>query len=288
MTPDVFVVLLASFTIKSRLRIARDGKSVAPECLSPTPNLADLIALEQALRLREHGLVSRVICIAGGSQIADEILSHSIAMGADRAIRFKAGADLYADARESGQRVAAIIASFGGKLVFTGGGSSDGDGDVNPHMVAAGLDATCLTNAMDLELSGDKLRVERRIEKGHRQIWATHLPAVVAFDPSAVAPRYVPVAAHILARRAPTPVREPDQDELEPATALSKFIAPRIRPKRISAVPSSQSVAERMQAVVTGGLGETKTGTVLSGPPDQVADQIVAFLEQRGLLEELA
>ena len=279
MSPEVFVVLRPNFAVEGRLRISRDGKSVAPECLSPTPSLADLVA-------RERGLVSGVICIAEGTQIADEILSRGISMGADRAIRVPADGGLYEDACISGQRIAAAISSLGGKLVFAGGGTDDGDGEVIPHVIATGLNATCLTCVMELALTDDMVRVERRIEKGHRQIWSARLPAVVAFDPGSEAPRYVPVASDILARQGSPSVAEPDRVEREPVTALSKFVAPRIRPKRIAAAPLNRSVAERMQATVAGGLGETKAGAILSGPPDQVADQIVAFLGDRGLLGE--
>lgn len=286
---DLFVAMTPDLTVAGRPRIARDGKSVLPECLSVGPRHADLVALEQALRMREAGQASRVTCIAAGSAAANETLAHALALGADRAIRVPTADEFYADARVLGHLIADAITNQGGRLVFTGAGSVDGDGDVLPHMIAHDLGAACLTNIAVLDVSGADIRAERRIEKGHRQIWGARLPAVVAFDPGANSPRYAPVAALVLARRAAVSVldtrdRNGDPREPRPATLLRKLVPPRIRPKHIATGSSSQSAAERMRATVSGGVGTAKTGSALSGSPEQVADSIVAFLGQRGLL----
>ncbi len=286
---ELFVALKPDLTISGRPRIARDGKSVAPECLSAGPHHTDLVALEQAIRMREAGEASSITCVAAGSTAADETLAHARALGADRAIRVPAADELYADARILGGLIAGAIAGYGGRLVFTG--SQPTDGDVLPHMIARDLDAACLTDVVALELSGGDIRASRRIEKGHREIWGARLPAVVAFDGGANSPRYAPVAALVLARGTCPTVFDPEGRNAEPVEAqptivLKKLVPPRIRPKRISAGSSGQSAAERMQAAVSGGVGDAKTGSAISGPPDQVADYIVAFLGQRGLLGE--
>jgi len=284
MSEEVFVVLQPDFAINGRASIARDGKSIAQECLSLTSRLADQVALEQALRLREKGHVSRVTCVAACSSAAEDILTQAMASGADRALRIDTGDDLYIDAQAVGQKIANEITGLNGELVFTGSWSGDGNGDLMPHVIAAGLGAACLSNTMNVEISADRVQIERRIEKGHRQIWEAILPAVVAFDPSATAPRYVPVAAQILARRRSITVIDPVLSVEQPATALRKFIPARIRAKRVSVAPAHQTVQERMQATVAGGVSKKKSSTTLSGPPHQVADQIIAFLEERKFL----
>jgi electron transfer flavoprotein alpha/beta subunit len=286
MSLEIFVILKLGFTIDGRARISRDGKSVKPECLSPQPQLADIVALEHALKLRERELASRVICVSQGAEAADEILSRGLGMGADQAIRLAADDGVFVDPQIQGHRIASVISGVGGKLVFTGGGSGDGDDEIVPHVVAADLGAACLSNVMDFELSGDRLKVERRVEKGDRQIWEADLPAVLAFDSSSLPPRYVATAMRILAQSRKIPVTSPDRPDPAAPTNLKKFVVPRIRAKRLSAGPADFSADQRMQFSVAGGLSKKTPGKVLSGPPDQVADGIVAFLDAKGLLGE--
>lgn len=289
MALEVFVAMQPTVSVKGRARIARDGQSVAAECLQTAPNPADLVALEAALRLRENGQVSTVTCIAAGSTAADAVLSYGIAMGADRAVRVPAGEDLYVDAGVLGRSIAAAVAGFGGGLVFAASTSADGEADAVPHVIAAALDAACLTNVTALRLSSTEVEVERWLEKGRREIWGAHLPAVVAFEARANNPRYVAVAALALSRRTASPESVPKEShvqaaEPDAATILRKLVTPRIRPKRIAGGSSRQPVSERMRAAVSGGSGEMKSGQALAGPPDRVADLIVAFLDERGLL----
>jgi len=277
-----------SVTVQGRVRIERDGLSVAAQCLQTAPNPAALVALEEALRLRETGIASSVTCIAAGAA-ADAVLAHGIAMGADRTVRIHAPAGLYVDARVLGCSIAAAVAGSAGQLVFVAGQSADGEADALPHEIAAALDAACLTNVTALRFSNNEVEVERRLEKGRREIWGARLPAVVAFDARANSPRYVTVAALVLARRTASPASVADrpQDlaaEPDAATTLRKLVTPRIRPKRVAGSSSKQSVNERMLAAVSGGAGEVKSGKPLSGPLDHLADLIVAFLDDRGLL----
>lgn len=285
---DVAVVMQATISVDGRARIARDGKSVAPECLRTALNPVDLVALEEALKLRESGLVSTVTCLAVGPG-ADVALAHGLAMGADRIVRAEAPTELYVDARLLGRSIAAALADSVAQLIFVAGQSVDGDAEVLPHEIAVALDAACLTRATALKLSRDEVEVERWLEKGRREIWAAGLPAVVAFDTRANNPRYVAVAALALAHRSAlseSVVHHADVRAVQSgaATSLQRFVTPRVRVKRVAGGSSEQGVSDRMRAAVSGGSVESNSGKALSGPPEHVADQIVAFLGERGLL----
>jgi electron transfer flavoprotein beta subunit len=286
---DVVVVMQAAVSVQGRVRIARDGQSVDAQCLQSACNPVDLVALEEALKLRETGLVSTVTCLAAGSG-ADAVLAHGIAMGADRIVRIHADEDLYVDARVLGRSIAAALAGSPAQLLFVAGQSADGEADAIPHEIAAALRAACLTNVTALRLANGEVEVERWLEKGRREIWAARLPAVVAFNVRANTPRYVTVAALALARRtaasAPHTGEEPSDAAAESgaATALQRLVVPRIRVKRVAGSTSRQPASERMRTLLNGVGGEVKSGKPLSGPPDHVADLIVAFLDERGLL----
>lgn len=286
---DVFVVMQPTVSVQGRARIARDGQSITAECLQTASNPGDLVALDEALKLRESGQVSRVTCIAAGASAADSVLSHGMAMGADRVVRIPAADDLYVDAQRLGRSLAAALAGAAARLVFAAGSSTDGEVDALPHVIATALDAACLTNVMALRLSGTEVEVDRWLERGRRETWGARLPAVVAFAGRANTPRYVTVAALALAAQTTSPglvppappVQAADRDA---ATTLIRLVTPRIRPKRIAGGSSRQTASERMRAAVSGGVGESHGGKSLSGSPDHVADLIVAFLDERGLL----
>jgi electron transfer flavoprotein beta subunit len=275
-------------SIRGRARIARDGLSLAAECLEAAPNPVDFVALEKALDLRESGLAATVTCMAAGAG-AEAALAQGLAMGADRIVGIDAPTDIYLDARVAGRAIAAALAGSAVSLVFVAGESSDGSAEVVPHEIAAALDAACLTNVMTLKLSDHDLEVERRLEQGRRETWGAAMPAVVAFDGRANDPRYVTVAALTLARRAVSAELAEDDvragDEVSgAATVLRTLVTPRIRTKRVAGQAAGQSVSERMRTAVSGGVGEVKSREPLSGPPALVAERIVAFLRERGLL----
>ncbi len=284
---DVVVVMQASVSVKGRARIARDGQSVDPECLAALPNLVDFVALEEALKLRESGKAATVTCVAAGAA-ADAVLAHGLAMGADRIVRVEAPEGLYVDARVLAR---SIVGACTGQLVVIAGQSANGEADALPHEIAAALDAACLTNVTVLRVSNGEVEAERWLEKGRREIWGTRLPAVVAVAATANNPRYVTVAALALARRSASlqlVAREVvvPATESDAATALQKLVTPRIRPKRIAGNSSKQSVSERLRVAVSGDSAQMQSGKPVSGPPTHVADAIVAFLDERGLLEE--
>ena len=52
-------------------------------------NPFDEIAVEEAIRLKEHGKVTEIVAVSIGSALAQETLRTALAMGADRAIFVK-------------------------------------------------------------------------------------------------------------------------------------------------------------------------------------------------------
>ena len=68
-----------------RIRVKPDGSGVATDGVKMSINPFDEIALEEALRLRERGVVDEVVVASIGSADTQAQLRTALAMGADRA-----------------------------------------------------------------------------------------------------------------------------------------------------------------------------------------------------------
>ena len=77
-----------------RVRAKPDGSGMATEGLKMSLNPFDEIAIEAALRLKETGAFAQVLLVTIGPAEAEQQLRTGLAMGADRAIRVAASAEL--------------------------------------------------------------------------------------------------------------------------------------------------------------------------------------------------
>ena len=77
-----------------RVRVKPDGSGMATDGLKMSINPFDEIAIEAALRLKEAGAFAQVSLVTIGPAEAEQQLRTGLAMGADRAIRVDAAAEL--------------------------------------------------------------------------------------------------------------------------------------------------------------------------------------------------
>src|SRR5437870_10673129 len=75
---------VVDFNVKVRVR--SDGSGVDTANVKMSMNPFDEIAVEEAIRLKEKGVVTEIVAISIGEQKAQETLRTALAMGADRAI----------------------------------------------------------------------------------------------------------------------------------------------------------------------------------------------------------
>jgi|GEM_PF-824053 len=285
---EVFVCARPVALLDGTAAVDEQGTGVDPAVRRWGDDPAAAFALEAALRLRETGQVESVVCVSVGPVEYDGWLARGLATGADRALRVDLPGQGGLDARATGALLGAALGRLGARLVLTAQRSSDEQNGLLAAALAADLDAAYLANVVELRLQGDGLAVERRLERGHRQMWAADLPAVVAFEAGANRPRYVPVAALAMARHREIELLAVDELGVKPES-LPRFTERvglargRVRVRK-SAVPGAGgSAAQRLQAVMGG--GDTGAGgKLLSGSTDELADRALDFLEERGLL----
>jgi electron transfer flavoprotein beta subunit len=70
----------------AKVRVKPDGSGVDLSNLKMSINPFDEIAVEEAVRLKEKGLVSEIVCVSIGPPRAEEAIRSSLALGADRGI----------------------------------------------------------------------------------------------------------------------------------------------------------------------------------------------------------
>ncbi|UCH49717.1 MAG: electron transfer flavoprotein subunit beta/FixA family protein, partial [Betaproteobacteria bacterium] len=69
-----------------KVRVKSDGSGVETANVKMSMNPFDEIAVEEAVRLKEAGVVSEIIAVSIGSSACQETLRTALALGADRAI----------------------------------------------------------------------------------------------------------------------------------------------------------------------------------------------------------
>src|SRR6266571_9483485 len=83
---------VVDFNVK--VRVKADGSGVETANVKMSMNPFDEIAVEEALRLREAGIVEEVIIVSAGIQQCQETIRTALAMGADRGVLVLTDAEL--------------------------------------------------------------------------------------------------------------------------------------------------------------------------------------------------
>jgi len=194
----VAVKRVVDYNIK--VRIKADGSDVDIEGVKMGINPFDENALEEALRLKEKGIATEVVAVSLGTSANQDVLRHSLAMGADRAILIEAGTDLQPLA--VAKLLKSIVAREQPNLIILGKQAIDDDAGQTGQMLAALLDYPQGTFASTLEIEGDEILVTREVDGGTETLALT-LPTVITADLRLNEPRFVKLPNLMMARKKP-------------------------------------------------------------------------------------
>ncbi len=173
------------YNVKVRVKPDQTGVDLANVKMSMNP--FDEIATEEAVRLKEKGVVTEVVVVSIGPAQAQETIRTALAMGADRGILITSDTDV--EPLAVAKLLKAVIAEESPSLVIMGKQSIDGDNNAVGQMLAALLDWPQATFASKIEVSGDSASVTREIDGG-LQTLSVSLPAVITADLRLNEPRY--------------------------------------------------------------------------------------------------
>lgn len=257
-------------------------KQVDPASLRWTLNPPDMIALEQALRLRDRipGTRIRVISIAPSS--AEGVLRECLAVGADELDRVWGDGIEEADPHGLASILAAVVRREPFDLILAGGRRADVEHAQTMPILAEllGLPQVTCARSVESDPDGESLRVEKRVP-GRLLTISCSLPALVAVEkgPSLRYPRYPDRRS---ARKAK--IRSLDlgmiglREAPGPLIRLERVTPP--KPGRRSALGAASGipVIARLQRILSGGPQTKKEGNLHPCPDRQSTLQVVKRL----------
>ena len=205
-----------------KVRVKADGSGVETANVKMTMNPFCEIAVEQAVRMKEAGVVTEIVAVSIGTQQCQETLRTAMAMGADRGILVET--DVEVQPLAVAKVVKAIAAKENPKLILMGKQAIDDDSNQSGQMVAALLGWPQAAFISKIDINGDTADVTREIDGGLEKL-TIKLPAVVTSDLRLNEPRYVTLPNIMKAKKKPLEVIKPD--------ALGVDVAPRLKTLKV-------------------------------------------------------
>ena len=211
-----------------KVRVKSDGSGVDIANVKMSMNPFDEIAVEEAVRLKEKGVVTEVIAVSCGVTQCQETLRTAMAICADRAILVETPADLELQPLAVAKLLKALVDKEQPGLVILGKQAIDDDCNQTGQMLAALADLPQATFASKVELTADSITVTREVDGGLETLKLS-LPAVVTTDLRLNEPRYVTLPNIMKAKKKTLEVFKPE--------ALGVDVAPRIKTLKVSEPP---------------------------------------------------
>jgi len=209
-----------------KVRVKTDGTGVDLSNVKMSLNPFDEIAVEEAERLKEKGVVTEVIAVSCGPLSSQETLRTAMAIGADRAILVESTDELQPLA--VAKLLKALVDKEQPSLVILGKQAIDDDNNQTGQMLAALARLPQATFASKVEVAADGASVTREVDGGLETLKLT-LPAVVTTDLRLNEPRYVTLPNIMKAKKKPLEVVKPSD--------LGVDVAPRIKTLKVSEPP---------------------------------------------------
>ena len=235
----------------AQVRIAAGGRWIEESDLSYTINEPDAYALEEALQLKEKSGGGEVVVVCAGPERVQSTLREALAKGADRAIHIEAD-DLGAlDTLGVARLLADAIKEESPELILTGLQSDDLGLGQTGVVVAELLGIPHATIIMQVEVTGDAVKVKRELEDG----WFHHiempLPALLTIQSGCNKLRYATLMG----------IKKAKTKEMKTVAGSASSGSPSISLQRVY-LPEKQKKTE-----------------MLTGSPDEVAAKIVEKLK---------
>jgi electron transfer flavoprotein beta subunit len=212
----VAVKRVVDYNVKVRVNADQTDVDIASAKMSMNPFCE--IAVEEAVRLKEAGIVTEIVVVSAGVPQAAETLRSAMALGADRAILIETAEQLQPLA--VAKLLAAVVKNEQPQLIILGKQAIDDDSNQTGQMLAALLDYPQATFASKVVIADGKATVTREIDGGLETL-SMNLPAIVTTDLRLNEPRYATLPNIMKAKKKPL-------DTTTPAD-LGVDVAPRLK-----------------------------------------------------------
>ncbi|MDO8331789.1 MAG: electron transfer flavoprotein subunit beta/FixA family protein [Fluviicoccus sp.] len=200
----VAVKRVVDYNVKVRVKADKTGVELANVKMAINPFCE--IAVEEAVRLKEKGIVTEIVVVSVGPKEAQEQIRTAMALGADRGILVETAEE--AQPLAIAKLLKQICDAEQPQLVILGKQAIDGDNNQTGQMLAALTGYAQGTFAAVLKVEGGKAIVTREIDGGAQTV-ELNLPAVVTTDLRLNEPRYAALPNIMKAKKKPLDIKTP-------------------------------------------------------------------------------
>jgi electron transfer flavoprotein beta subunit len=226
---------VVDYNVKVRVKSDNSGVEIANVKMSMNP--FDEIAVEEAVRLKEAGVVTEIVAVSIGVTACQETLRTALALGADRAYLVETNEET--QPLGVAKVLEKLVEKEDPKMVIMGKQAIDDDFNQTGQMLAAKLGWAQATFASKVTVNGEDAQVTREIDGGLETI-SVKLPAIVTTDLRLNEPRYVTLPNIMKAKKKPIETLTPD--------ALGVDVAPRIKTVKV-VEPPVRSAGQKVASV---------------------------------------
>ncbi|MGJ3257225.1 MAG: electron transfer flavoprotein subunit beta/FixA family protein [Alcanivorax sp.] len=228
---------VVDYNVKVRVKADNTGVDLANVKMAMNPFCE--IAVEEAVRLKEKGVVTEIVAVSIGPKTAQEQLRTAMALGADRSILVETDEDV--QPLGIAKALKAIVEEEKPDLVILGKQAIDGDNNQTGQMLAALTGMPQGTFASEVDVADGKVKVTREIDGGLQTV-ELNLPAVVTTDLRLNEPRYASLPNIMKAKKKPL--------DTKTAADLGVDLTPRVT------TVSVEAPAERQAGIIVGSVDE--------------------------------
>ncbi len=224
----VAVKRVLDYNVKARVKPDGSGVDLANQKLSMNP--FDEIACEEAVRLKEAGVVTEIIAVSCGVTACQETLRSAMAIGADRGVLVETDAVL--EPLAVAKLMQHVAQKEGVQLAIFGKQAIDDDAGQTGQMFGALMGWAQATFASKVKIEGGAATISREIDGGLETL-QMKLPVVITTDLRLNEPRFITLPNIMKAKKKPLEVLK--------AAELGIDVAPRTTALRVSEPPSRKA-----------------------------------------------
>jgi electron transfer flavoprotein beta subunit len=231
-----------------KVRVKSDGTGVDIANVKMSMNPFDEIAVEEAVRLKEKGVVTEIVAVSCGPTQCTETLRTAMAIGADRAILVDTGTEDLQPLAVA-KLLKALMDREQPGLVILGKQAIDDDCNQTGQMLAALADLPQATFASKVVVADGKATVTREVDGGLETLELS-TPAIITTDLRLNEPRYVTLPNIMKAKKKQMDIFKPEDlsVDVKPRIKTLKVVEPAKRSAGIK-VPDVAALVDKLKNV---------------------------------------
>lgn len=239
----VAVKRVIDYNVKVRVKADNSGVDLTNTKMSINPFCE--IAVEEAVRLKEAGVIDEIIVASIGAKEAQEQIRSALALGADRGVLVQTDEKAYP--LQVAKILKGIAEAEGADIILLGKQAIDDDNNQTGQMLAALMGIGQGTFASEIKVDGGKVNVTREVDGGLQTV-TLPLPAVITTDLRLNEPRFVKLPNIMKAKKKPLDEKTPADYGVEMASKLEtiKVVPPAERSAGVT-VTSVDELIEKLR-----------------------------------------